>query len=167
MPYGMVRLRVAGDASAAGRFHPTSFAFMAMRGSERGAEPLSVARLFELARGHGDVRRTPAADAVGIPLRSALWMLVRILQVPDLAVLDLGEGALGYVDRASGAWARVTGDQVTTGGAGHLWDEVEGIYARWHDAGEPEREEIGLSVESGGQQRLWLHRPDGPGWTLT
>jgi protein-L-isoaspartate O-methyltransferase len=167
MPYGMVRLRAAGDGSARGRFHPASFAFMAMRGAESGGEPLSVARLFELARSSGAARWTPAAAAAAVPLRSALWMLVRILAVPELAVLDLGEGELGYVDRATGAWARVVGEQVIAGGAGRVWDAVEGVYARWRDAGGPERPEIGLSVEQAGQQRLWLRTPDGPGWTLS
>jgi hypothetical protein len=50
--------------------------------------------------------------AAGVPIRSALWMLVRIVAVPGLAVLDLGEGALRYVARAPGSWPRVVGDQV-------------------------------------------------------
>lgn len=110
-------------------------------------QPRSVGELFRLARGDGESRPTPAAAAAGIPLRSALWMLVRILAVPDLAVLDLGDGALGYVDRENGAWARVDGSLVVEGGPGRLWDAIEGIYARWHEAGEPERSEVGLSVE--------------------
>jgi hypothetical protein len=60
--------------------------------------------------------------ATAVPLRSALRILVRIVAVPELAVLDLGQGALGYVDRASGAWARVVGDKVVEGGAGGTWE---------------------------------------------
>src|SRR6266536_5051617 len=69
----------------------------------------------------GAWRRPAPAHACGrnrrVTLRSPLWMLVRIVAVPELAVLDLGEGALGYVNRASGRWARVVGDQVVEGGA--------------------------------------------------
>lgn len=166
MPHGMVTLRVAGDGRAEGRFHPVAFAFMAMRGApDRAAAPLSVAELFRLARGDGTSRTTPDAAAAAVPLRSALWMVVRIVAVPDLAVLDLGEGTLGFVDRASGAWARVSGDRVVEGGPRRLWSEVERIHGPWHEAGEPDRPDIGLSVEADGRQRLWLRDPgSGPAW---
>ncbi len=95
MPYGMLRLRVAGDGSASGCFHPTSFAFMAMRSAIPSCPPRPVAELFALACGEGRPRPTRAAAAAGTPLRSALWMLVRIIALPELAVLDLGSGALG------------------------------------------------------------------------
>jgi hypothetical protein len=131
------------------------------------AEPLSVARLFELARSQGEARSTAAAAAAQVPLHGALWMLVRILAVPELAVLDLGDGELGYVDRATGAWARVVGDQVIVAPGTGLWGAVEDVYARWHDAGEPARPEIGLTVDRDGGQRLWLRSPDGAGWTLS
>jgi hypothetical protein len=140
---------------------------MAMRGAGAGAQPLSVARLFELARSPGEPRSTSAAAAAQVPLRSALWMLVRILAVPELAVLDLGEGTLGYVDRATGAWARVAGGRVVADRRPGLWDAIEDVYVRWHAAGEPARPEIGLSVDGDGSQRLWLRSPEGPGWTLS
>jgi hypothetical protein len=93
-------------------------------------------------------------------------MLVRIVAMPDLAVLDRGEGAMGYVDRAPGAWARVVGDQVVEGGAGGVWEAIEDVHAGWHAAGSPERAEIGLSVDREGRQRVWPGRPDGCGWQL-
>jgi protein-L-isoaspartate O-methyltransferase len=167
MPYGMARLRVAADGSAAGRFHPTSFAFMGMREGLRPAEPLSVAKLFELARGAGESRPTSAAAVAAVELRSALWMVVRIVALPDLAVLDLGDGALGFVDRASRAWARLAGHQVVEGGSWAIWKAVESIHARWHEAGEPERGEIGLRLDPDRRQRLWLRSPDsGFDWEL-
>ncbi len=43
-----------------------------------------------------------------------------LVAVPELVVHDLGEGALGYVDRTSGARAWVVGDQVVEGGAGGI-----------------------------------------------
>jgi hypothetical protein len=85
-------------------------------------------------------------------------MQVRIVAVPDLAVLDLGEGALGYVDRVSRAWVRVADDQVVAGG---IWEAIEDVNAGWHAAGEPERAEIGRSVDREGRGRVWLRRPDG------
>jgi hypothetical protein len=51
MPYGMVRLRAAGDGSASGRFHPASFVFMAMHSAIPRCTSRSVAELFALARG--------------------------------------------------------------------------------------------------------------------
>lgn len=93
---------------------------MAMRSATPGCVPRSVAELFALTRGEGRPRLTHTAAAAGVLLRSALWMLVRIVAVPELVVHDLGEGALGYVDRTSGARAWVVGDQVVEGGAGGI-----------------------------------------------
>jgi hypothetical protein len=50
-------------------------------------------------------------------------------------------------------------------GPGGVWEAVEDVYAGWHAAGEPERPDIGLSVEREGRQRVWLRRPEGCGWT--
>lgn len=109
-----------------------------------------MAELFAVVRGEGRPRPTRAAPAASVPVRFALWMLMRIVAVPELAVLDLGEGVLGYVDRASGAWARVVGDLVVEGGAGGLWQAIDDVCAGWHPAAEPERPDIGLSVDREG-----------------
>jgi protein-L-isoaspartate O-methyltransferase len=165
LPYGLVLLRVAPDGTAVGRFHPAHFTFMEMRGGGLPPVPLPVAELFALARGAGPARPT-AVPGAGMPLRSAMWMLVMILELPGLAVLDLGDGAYGFVDHESRSWARVTGDQVVEGGRRRLWAAVEDVYGRWHEAGEPERPDIGLSVGRCGQ-RLWLRSPDsGAAWWL-
>jgi protein-L-isoaspartate(D-aspartate) O-methyltransferase len=166
MPYGMVCLRVRADGSGSGCFHPTAFAFMAMRSPIPVSPPRSVADLFALARAVGQSRPTSAAAPARVPLRSALWMLVRIVAIPDLAVLDLGDGALGYVDRASGAWARVLDDLVVEGGSGHIWEAIEEIYACWHAAGEPDRTRVELTIDRDGQQRLELNGAGGCGWVL-
>jgi hypothetical protein len=108
----------------------------------------------------GQARPTNAAAAAGVLLRPALWMLLRIVAVSELAVLDLGGGALRHVDRASGAWARVASAQVVEGGPGGIWEAIEDVYAGWHAAGEPEHPDIGLSIDREGRQRLWLHQPD-------
>jgi hypothetical protein len=57
-------------------------------------------------------------------------MLVRIVAMPELAVLDLDAGPPGYVDRASGAWVRVVGDQVVEGGPGDIWGGDRGRLRR-------------------------------------
>jgi hypothetical protein len=49
---------------------------------------------------------------------------------------------------------------------GSVWEAIEGVYAGWHASGEPERPEIGLSVDRERRQRRWLRRPDGCGWVL-
>jgi hypothetical protein len=71
----------------------------------------------------------------------------------------------GGVDRASGAWARVVGDQVVEGRPSCIWEAIEGVYAGWHAAGEPDPPEIGLGVDRKGRQRSWLRRPEGWGWS--
>jgi hypothetical protein len=71
-------------------------------------------------------------------------------------VLDLGDDALGDLNGASGAWARVAGDQVVEGATGGIWEAIEDVYAGWHAAGEPDRPEIGLCVDRDGRQRVWL-----------
>jgi hypothetical protein len=58
------------------------------------------------------------------------------------------------VDRASGAWARVAGDQVVEGGAGGIWEAIEDVYAGGQAAGEPEWPEMGLSVDRERRERV-------------
>jgi hypothetical protein len=84
----------------------------------------------------------------------------RLVAVQELAVLDLGAGALRCVDWASGSCARVVGDEVVEGGPAGIWEAIDDVHASWLAAGEPERPEIGLSVEREGRQRLWLRRPE-------
>jgi hypothetical protein len=159
LPYGLVRLRVGPDGSSVGRFHPTHFTFMEMRGTHPTSESLPVAELFALARADGKARPT-SVDGAGMPLRSALWMLVLIVAVPSLAVLDLGDGAYGFVDPDSRSWARVESGVVVEGGPKRIWTTVESINGRWQAAGAPERPEIGLTITADGHQYIWLCSPD-------
>jgi protein-L-isoaspartate O-methyltransferase len=166
LPYGMACLRVARDGSAAGRFHPTHFTFVEMRSPGEAVEQLPVSELFALARSEGQPRPTSVPGA-GMPLRSALWMLVLTLALPGLAVLDLGGGAYGFVDHDSRAWARVEGSTVVEGGPGRIWAIVESIYEPWRAAGGPERPGIGLTITADERQYLWLNDPEsGYRWPL-
>jgi hypothetical protein len=52
---------------------------------------------------------------------------------------------------------------VVEGGPRGIWEVIEDVYAGWHAAGEPERPEIGLSVDREGRQRVCVRRPEGCG----
>jgi hypothetical protein len=92
--------------------------------------------MFAPVRGEGRSGPTRSAAAAGVPLRSALWLLVHIVAVPELAVLDLGAGAHRLRHRTSGAWARVA-YFCSSHGLGGVWEAIEDVYAGWHAAGEP------------------------------
>jgi hypothetical protein len=135
-----VRLREAYDGSASGRFHTTSIASMAMRsavssyGCDRWSSCVGTRQRPVPTRARGGRR----------PLRFTL--LVRIVAVPDLAVLDRGEGTIGYVDGRLAHGPRVAGAQVVECDAGGVWEAIEDVYAARHAAGERERPGIGLRL---------------------
>lgn len=169
LPHGMAQLVVGGDGSAEGRFHPTPFGFMYMRGHWPPARP--DAELVALSSEGGTTR--PAEDCderlLAEPQPSAFWMLVRLLVWGDVAEIDVGKGTDVYVDRADRSWALLDYEEarVTQGGPRRLWDAAIELHREWSVLGRPDRERIGLTVTADGRQQLWIDDPrSGRRWDL-
>ena len=166
--YGLLRLRVAADGSAAGRFSPHS-AFMLMRGqridlriyrdivhdedvpdeSLTSLDPGMVAGedfdvQFALGLRLGDVWHVwdHDPDVAGVTRR--LWLAT--VDGSSWAAVDQGEDPDLFT-----AWQH---------GSRRLWDEVEAGWA-WFEANDrPSPSRFGLTVDADGTHRAWL---DGPG----
>ena len=63
---------------------------------------------------------------------------------------------------ADGSWAMVDDEavQVEQHGPRMLWDEIENAYGQWLDAGSPNRDRFGLTVDRTGEHRYWLDTPE-------
>ncbi|UGQ14012.1 methyltransferase domain-containing protein [Yinghuangia sp. ASG 101] len=158
---GLLRLVVADDGSASGRFVGNA-AFMFAR---------SHRRRFDGRRFLGDV--IPDPDA-GRETRTALDPreiheehadFAIGLRVPDVEQRTFfGSGAQAeefttwYADGTS--WASVdfapgaTDFTVTQGGPRSVWDEIAAAYTAWVRDGRPRREEHGMTVTAGGDQTV-------------
>ncbi|MDB5063898.1 MAG: hypothetical protein JWM18_332 [Chloroflexi bacterium] len=166
LPYGLARLTVVGDGSAHGRFHPTAFDFMDMRGHS--PAPLPEAALHELVMSGGESR--PAGEAPAVVEerdgRVAYWMLERLtlVSLPQEADLDLDRHL--EVDLWDLSWILFDMGQgtITQGGPRRLWDARVALYDQWRALGRPGRERLGLSVHGQcGMQEIWLDDPSS-GW---
>ncbi|MDB5063780.1 MAG: protein-L-isoaspartate(D-aspartate) O-methyltransferase, partial [Chloroflexi bacterium] len=112
-PHGMARLTVAADGSAQGRFHPTPFGFMYMRGHWPPAQ--SDTELVALTGRGGSTRPADDRDdpVIAEPLPSAFWMLARLAAWGDIAEIDVDPTTDVYVDRADRSWAVLDYEEAT------------------------------------------------------
>ncbi|MFD7285064.1 methyltransferase [Streptomyces sp. NPDC059863] len=167
--YGLLRLVVAENGTASGRFAPYS-AFMLMRGQR------SDIRLFrdvvrdehrpdesstELSPWEVTTNDRSARFAVGLWLGD-VWHAWDEDPKEDGAEARLW---LATTDASSGSWAAVDWDgkqkdrfRVRQYGPRRLWDETEAAYQRWRAAGDPGPERFGLTVTQDGQVP-WIDRP--------
>jgi protein-L-isoaspartate(D-aspartate) O-methyltransferase len=83
----------------------------------------------------------------------------------DLTVIgDNAPSELWLLGR-DGSWASLRTDEphghvVVQRGKQQLWDELETAHADWERLGEPERQALGLTVQSDGRHVLWCGRSD-------
>jgi protein-L-isoaspartate(D-aspartate) O-methyltransferase len=170
LPYGLACLTVVGDRSAHGRFHPTAFDFMDMRGHS--PAPLPEAALHELVMSGGESR--PAGEAPAVvdeqDGRAAYWMLERLTLVSLPQEADLDPDRHLEVDLWDLSWILFDMGQgaITQGGPRRLWDARAALYDQWCALGRPGRERFGLSVHGRcGLQEIWLDDPgSGRRWPL-
>ncbi|KEF20368.1 protein-L-isoaspartate(D-aspartate) O-methyltransferase [Streptomyces rimosus] len=163
----VVRLSVAGDGTAAGRFVGSS-AFMRLRAQR------SVRKHVREYLGGCDwpadgVRGTTflSPDAVGE------WevMFAIGVQVPNafpwMESYEDGSYTLWLRDMAVTSWATVdyvpgcVEFEVYQGGPRRLWDEVVAAHRWWEGRGRPGIERFGLTVDGDGE-RVWLDSADRP-----
>jgi len=151
---GVIALRVTGAGRAEGRFLHTPAYFVPLRGpgAPQPPEPQAGVAGVRVRRS-----RTPAQV-----LDDDVFRFVLALAAGDLDVGRAFGGRGVSVGAPDGSTARVDRDgTVEWAGERDLWLRVEEIHGQWRQAGHPDRERFGLSVD-GARQWAWLDAPDGP-----
>jgi protein-L-isoaspartate O-methyltransferase len=164
---GVVRLTVAGDGTASGRFIGAS-AFMRLR--EQRARRVHVREYLKgepwPANGRLSVTRRSPEDVGDWPVMFALGV-----QIPEAYPwaerYEGGSYTLWLRDTAVSSWATAdyepgrTRFKVYQSGPRKLWDEVVTAYRWWERQGRPGFERFGLTVD-GERETVWLDQPDNP-----
>jgi methyltransferase of ATP-grasp peptide maturase system len=159
----LVRLTVAADGGAQGRFLPGGGSFMPTRDQPvREALPLLKAALRSEPDGHARPSRV-AADLLPHPD----FGLIAALLLVDVTTIELqpdGHRNQTWLLADPDTWAYLDNGTglVTQRGSRRLWDELEELHHGWESAGQPTRERYGLTVRSDGRQQVWLDHPDKP-----
>ncbi|MFE6775467.1 methyltransferase domain-containing protein [Streptomyces sp. NPDC057676] len=164
----LIRLTVAADGSAAGRFLRL-VEFMKLR-----RQRLDWARFAEHVTafpGDAAVSRTRLRPAdLGDrydTVRFAIGLRVpACAHVVNRSGAEAGEPTRAwFFDLRGRSWAAVTWTDdapdatVHQSGPRRLWDEVETAYAWWAGQGRPKLARFGLTVTPEGRQRAWLDAP--------
>ncbi|MEV0622434.1 protein-L-isoaspartate(D-aspartate) O-methyltransferase [Nonomuraea sp. NPDC050404] len=165
-----LRLVVADDATATGRFHGTA-GYMMLR-EQRYNTRWSSHRHEEATETKTRINpRTIAATDPGAHLMAAAlapriaWHAVQEDTGYSLHLYELDDH-----DR-TGSWAacdhELGGDEarVTQYGPRRLWDELSSAYRQWVSLGSPSSDRFGMTVDPQGIW-LWLDHPAGPTWRV-
>ncbi|MBB5119960.1 ATP-grasp peptide maturase system methyltransferase [Streptomyces eurocidicus] len=156
---GLIRLTVAEDGSASGRFTGDPVSYMPARPHERPPRPAFFRR-----RG---ITRSGRVDPV--VLDDWTGHFVAQLAAPSAEVMTTGDGPV-LVDVATGsqAWTEPSGSGWTVHQHGplRLWDQVEEAILLWQGAGAPDQSRFGMTVDAEHAQTVWIGSPDGPSWQL-
>ncbi|MFF2143037.1 methyltransferase domain-containing protein [Kitasatospora sp. NPDC058190] len=163
----VVRLTVAGDGTACGRFVASS-AFMRLR-QQRTARPGSLEYLsgpWPADGAKSSTRLSPeevggwlTMFAIGVQVPRAFPLIERYTD---------GTYTLWLHDTAVTSWATVdwepdrTDYEVVQSGPRSLWDEVETAWRWWDDQGRPGFDRFGLTVAPDGGRTVWLDSPNNP-----
>lgn len=163
----LVKLVVAGDGTASGRF-VRPLEFMKLR-SDRLVWPNLADRLPAGFPGGLEASET---DVTLPELTGEKWgptEFVIGLAVPGCARAVLADGdvtSVWFYGLSDESWATVTFDgeqpvSVYQGGPRRPWDEVESALLWWESAGRPELQRFGLTVSARGEVP-WLDDPANP-----
>ncbi|WP_225447893.1 methyltransferase domain-containing protein [Streptacidiphilus sp. P02-A3a] len=153
--WGNVRLVVADDGGAEGRFLPGGSFFMPVRESGgTGAPPYP---------GQPEVLTSrPAIMDPSTPFADGGLAFALALMVPHVGMASErdSEGVIAAAQlwAADGSWARAEDGQALQGGPRRLWDEVERAQALYADHGRPARERFGITATALGHS-VWLDQP--------
>ncbi|MEU8140179.1 methyltransferase domain-containing protein [Streptodolium elevatio] len=162
---GIVRLTVAHDGTASGRFTGSS-AFMRLR-QQRVERPPFRAYLSEPWPADGTRSSTTLSpDEVG----EWIDMFAIGVQVPRMFCrverYDDGSYTLWLYDTDVTSWATADYEpdaveyDVRQAGPRRLWDELESAWRWWDNQDRPDFDRFGLTVGPAGNERVWLDRPD-------
>jgi protein-L-isoaspartate(D-aspartate) O-methyltransferase len=163
----LLRLTVAGDGSASGRF-VRPLEFMKVR-SDRTAWPNLADRLPDGFPAGLESRDTAVTLS---ELTGEKWgptEFVIGLAVPDCAHAVLRDGdtaSVWFYGLSDASWSVATFDgenavSVYQGGPRQLWDEVEAALSWWASAGRPGLERFGLTVDASSEV-AWVDDPSNP-----
>ncbi len=100
---------------------------------------------------------------------AGLWLALRVRDVTWLGFTPHGSHKQLWLFTSDGSWAMVNdiAQQVEQYGPRNLWDEIETVHDRWHKAGAPPRDRLGLTVTDTGTHQFWLDNPDTVVWVDT
>lgn len=170
---GLLRLHVHHDGSASGRVG-TNLAFMRVRNQRRGY--LEPDGHEQEAADRSVTRREPREFFDMISFSRAAFTIG--LRVPwcyhTLEEIDNEHRVFELHDVRSASWARVDlmrgtdAFEVRQRGPRQLWDEADGAYSWWIQAGRVRPARFGLTVTPDGTHSVWLDTPEGrQGWALS
>ncbi|MEU8473781.1 methyltransferase domain-containing protein [Streptomyces hygroscopicus] len=169
---GIVRLVLAADHSAGGRFLRGLATFMNARPTPDTVGTPAGRLVQPLLTWSGETREITLPAVLDAPGAQFLSSLLHP-QVKEFALGNGDQEVRCLFDPESSSWARITmtGAGVMTarldfGGPRDLWAEREPLLAHWRDAGRPGHERYGLTVGPDGGHSLWLDEPDGVSWQL-
>ncbi|MEU1792502.1 methyltransferase domain-containing protein [Streptomyces sparsogenes] len=169
--FAIVRLEVAADHSAVGRFLPGLATFMTARPTPDSVSATAGSLVQPLLTWTGQTRGITIPAGVDAPGPQFLASMLHP-RISDFALADDdGRQIRCLFDPVTESWARITVTGVTSarldhGGPRDLWAEREPLLSHWRDAGRPGHERYGLTVGLDGGHSLWLDEPDGVSWQL-
>ncbi|MDX3354175.1 protein-L-isoaspartate(D-aspartate) O-methyltransferase [Streptomyces sp. ME01-24h] len=156
--WGTVRLVVADNGHAEGRFLPTRSYFMAVRSAGTTGAPAHPGRPEATSGRLADLDLTAVAE-------DEAFRFVLSLVAPDTAFAfeRAEDGRVTAVELwdAHGAWARTEDGKARQAGPRLLWDAVESAHDLYIEHGRPGRDRFGVTVNAEGQH-IWLDSPSHP-----
>jgi methyltransferase of ATP-grasp peptide maturase system len=156
---GLVRLTLAEDGSASGRFTGDQVSYMLARPHERPPHPAYFQHDGTVRECHIDPNE----------LESWTGRFLAQLAAPSAELMTTGDGVILWdVATGSQAWTEPVGDTWTVHQHGRLrlWDQVEDAVTTWQKAGAPDQSAFGMTVAADHTQHVWINDPDGPSWPL-
>ncbi|WP_033328807.1 methyltransferase domain-containing protein [Streptomyces yerevanensis] len=156
--WGTVRLVVAHDGRAEGRFLPTGSYFMAVRDTGTTGTPVHPGRPGAMSG------RLTGLDLATVAEDDAFRFVLSLVAPGTASAAERGDdGRTTAVElwSADGSWARAEGETVRQAGPRLLWDAVEAAHELYVEHDRPGRERFGVTVTAEGQ-RIWLDTPSHP-----
>jgi protein-L-isoaspartate(D-aspartate) O-methyltransferase len=160
---GALALLTVHDGLAEGHFLPGFGGFMPIRSAQTPAVPgLLQAADVSMGQSRPTSLDWHLLDDPSFGFFAALRITAQRVELTVMA--DNAPSELWLLGR-DGSWACVRTDEahgsmVVQHGKRQLWDELEIAHADWERLGRPERQALGLTVQSDGRHLLWCGRPD-------
>lgn len=156
----MVRLTV-NEGVAEGNFLAVPGGFMPTRSVNRASQALS-----EAVQQTGQTRTALVDSGVLRESHAGMWLALLVPDATWLGFTPTGGSQQLWLFASDGSWSMLEDSTMTVEqyGPRRLWDEIEAAYNRWHDAGSPDRERLGLTVSADGVHHFWLDDPSNELW---
>ncbi|OIJ92222.1 methyltransferase [Streptomyces sp. MUSC 14] len=155
---GLIRLDLADDGMAQGRFTGDQVSYMLARPHERPPRPT----FYQHPGSTRPVQMAPDVvdDWTGLFVAQLAAPSAELIRTDSsIALVDVATGSQAWIEPDGSGWT------VHQDGPLHLWDQVEASLQVWQEAGAPDQTAFGMSVTEW-DQVVWLGSPDGPRWHL-